>query len=157
MTTSADAGGYGILESVAASGSAYGNTIVNPNGGNVGIGTINTYGYKLAVNGTIRAKEIKVEASPWPDYVFKSTYQLKPLSEVKAYIDRNQHLPEMPSAAEIEKDGLSLAKMNKLLVKKVEELTLYLIEKDKQLQNQQEVNQSVTKRLAEIEKYIMRK
>jgi hypothetical protein len=60
--------------------------------------------------------------------VFKKDYQLRPLSEVKTYIDQNQHLPEIPSAQEIAKDGLNLGEMNRLLVKKVEELTLYLIE-----------------------------
>jgi hypothetical protein len=82
--------------------------------------------------------------SDWPDYVFKKDYQLPSLKEVKAYIDRNQHLQEMPSEQEIAKDGLNLGEMNKLLVKKVEELTLYLIEKDnKDKQQQEQIDQLI--------------
>lgn len=104
--------------------------------GNVGIGTSDPKGYKLAVNGTIRSKEVKVEASNWPDYVFKPTYKLPALSEVKIYIDKYQRLPEMPSDKEVEKNGIELGDMVKLQTKKIEELTLYLIEKDKQVQQQ---------------------
>jgi hypothetical protein len=100
-------------------------------GGNVGIGSTDTHGYKLAVNGNIRAKEIKVEADPWPDYVFAPTYALTPLTELKTYIDRHQHLPGIPSAIEVAKEGINLGEMNLKLLQKVEELTLYLIEKDK--------------------------
>jgi len=101
--------------------------------GNVGIGTTDTHGYQLAVNGTIHSKEVLVDLNNWPDYVFKKDYALMPLSEIKNYIDQNYHLPEIPSAVEVEKDGINLGEMNKVLLKKVEELTLYLIEKDKQI------------------------
>jgi hypothetical protein len=105
-------------------------------GGNVGIGTINPLSYKLAVNGSAIATSMTVKAfANWPDYVFKKEYQLPSLTDVKTYIDQNHHLPEMPSAQQIEKDGLNLGEINKLLVKKVEELTLYLIEKDKNEKN----------------------
>jgi hypothetical protein len=97
--------------------------------GNMGIGT-NSPLAKLGVNGLIRSKEVKVETTNWPDYVFNPTYNLPSLSVVKAYINKNQHLPEMPSEMDVAKDGISLGEMNKLLVKKVEELTLYLIEKE---------------------------
>lgn len=114
--------------------------MINPEGGNVGIGTTDSKGYKLAVNGSVIATSVTVKLYPnWPDYVFKKDYRLPSLTEVKTYIDKNQHLPEIPSAAEIAKDGLNLGDMNKLLMKKVEELTLYLIEKDnenKDLQKQ---------------------
>jgi len=91
-------------------------------------------GYKLAINGSAIAAAIFVKLySAWPDYVFKPTYQLRPLTEVKAYIDQHQHLPEVPSADEVAKEGLNLGEMNKLLMKKVEELTLYLIENQKQI------------------------
>jgi hypothetical protein len=104
--------------------------------GNVGIGT-STPREALSVNGNIRSKQVVVESANWPDYVFKPTYQLPSLADVKAYIDRNQHLPETPSEQEVIKNGLNIGEMNKLLMKKVEELTLYLIEKDKQAQAQQ--------------------
>jgi len=97
------------------------------NGGNVGIGTL-TPKETLSVNGNIRSKQVKVELANWPDYVFKKDYRLPSLQEVKAYIDQNQRLPEIPSEQQIAKEGLNLGEMNKLLMKKVEELTLYLIE-----------------------------
>lgn len=97
--------------------------------GNVGIGTA-APDSKLSVNGVIHSKSVKVDMNNWPDYVFKPKYDLLTLNEVKSYIIKNQHLPEMPSAVEIETNGLNLGDMNKLLTKKVEELTLYLLEKD---------------------------
>ncbi|WP_238387281.1 hypothetical protein [Sphingobacterium olei] len=100
--------------------------------GNVGIGTTNPTD-KLAVNGNIRAKEIKVETANWPDYVFHKNYELKPLKEIKQFIDENGHLPEVPKAKEIEERGLSLGEMNKILMKKVEELTLYIIELEERM------------------------
>ncbi|WP_202912428.1 hypothetical protein [Sphingobacterium olei] len=104
--------------------------------GNVGIGA-NATSDKLAVNGNIRAKEIKVETANWPDYVFSEEYELMPLSAIEQYIRDNGHLPEIPKATQVEKDGLSLGEMNKLLLKKIEELTLHLIEKEKQINEQQ--------------------
>ena len=101
--------------------------------GNLAIGTPDAQGYKLAVNGTAIATEMFVKLhGDWPDFVFKPTYKLPKLSEVKTYIDANQHLPDMPSEAEITDKGINLGEMNKVLVKKVEELTLYLIEQDKE-------------------------
>lgn len=109
--------------------------MVIDNRGYIGIGTA-TPKEALSVNGNIRSKQIKVETANWPDYVFKKDYQLPSLADVKTYIDQNQHLPEIPSQEQITKEGLNLGEMNKLLMKKVEELTLYLIEKDEQLQQQ---------------------
>ncbi|TKC04716.1 hypothetical protein FA048_18695 [Pedobacter polaris] len=99
---------------------------------NVGIGTT-TPKEKLSVNGKIRAHEIKVETANWPDYVFEDDYKIASLTEIEKYIKQNKHLPEMPSAKEVEANGLQLGEMNKLLLKKVEELTLHLIQKDKDL------------------------
>ncbi|WP_236581901.1 hypothetical protein [Sphingobacterium spiritivorum] len=98
--------------------------------GYTGIGTT-TPTERLAVNGNIRAKEIKVESANWPDYVFEEDYKLIPLAEVEAFIKANKHLPDVPSAKVIEEDGLSVGEMNKLMMKKIEELTLHLIEKEK--------------------------
>ncbi|WP_439698629.1 hypothetical protein ACFGVS_10855 [Mucilaginibacter sp. AW1-7] len=114
--------------------------------GNVGIGTtdygawtLNNSSYKLAVGGSMIATAVTVKlVANWPDYVFKKDYTLPSLTDVKTYIDQNQHLPEIPSAQQIEKDGVNLGEMNKLLLKKVEELTLYLIEKDKKEKEQEE-------------------
>jgi len=117
-----------------------GNTYMTLAQGNVGIGTTDTKGYKLAVNGKIRAMEIKVEAGNWPDYVFNRNYVLKPLSVVKAYIDQNHHLPELPSAKEVSEKGLDLGETNKLLLKKIEELTLYLIQMNEEIQKLKQQN-----------------
>jgi len=106
--------------------------------GNVSIGTTDPGIYKFGVNGTIHSKAVVVDLNGWTDYVFKPTYNLRPLSEVKTYIDKNHHLPDIPSEKEVVEKGLDLGIMNKLLTKKVEELTLYLIEKDKMINKQQE-------------------
>lgn len=105
--------------------------------GNVGIGTSIPDG-KLTVNGNIHAKEVKIDllGACVPDYVFAKDYKLKPLKEVEDFINKNSHLPEIPSAAAIEKNGLMLAEMNMSLLKKVEELTLYTIQQDKELKSQ---------------------
>ena len=100
--------------------------------GNVGIGTA-TPAEKLSVNGKIRAKEIKVELDNWPDYVFAEEHTLTPLVEVETFIKTNKHLPEIPSAAEVTSEGISLGEMNAKLLKKIEELTLHVIQLDKKL------------------------
>ena len=117
---------------------------------NVGIGTKNP-DQKLSVNGTIHSKSVLIDLNGWSDYVFKKDYQLRPLSEVKEYIDQNQHLPEIPSEQEMIKKGLDVGEMNKLLMKKVEELTLYLIEKDRQLKDQEKINREIAGRMQKLE------
>ncbi|WP_197091648.1 hypothetical protein [Sphingobacterium endophyticum] len=103
--------------------------------GNVGIGTDNPL-ERLSVNGKIRAQEIKVETTNWPDYVFHSDYKLLSLEDIEHFINTNGHLPEIPTAGEIESEGVSLGEMNKVLLKKIEELTLLLIENNKELKRQ---------------------
>ncbi|WEA00653.1 hypothetical protein [Mucilaginibacter sp. SJ] len=86
------------------------------------------------MNGSVIATSVTVRLyGSWADYVFKPTYKLPSLTEVKAYIDQYKHLPEIPSEQEIAKNGQNLGEMNKLLLKKVEALTLYLIENKKQI------------------------
>ena len=99
-------------------------------GGNIGIGTLAPT-EKLAVNGKIRAKEIKVENRNWPDFVFTKTYILTTLEETEAHIKANGHLPGIPSAEEVKVNGVDLGDMNAKLLQKIEELTLHLIEMDK--------------------------
>ncbi|ANI89299.1 hypothetical protein A9P82_08345 [Arachidicoccus ginsenosidimutans] len=101
---------------------------VRPNG-NVGIGTINPQSL-LDVNGLIHTKEVKVDSVGWADYVFDDNYKLRPLSEVKDYILINKRLPDVPSAEEVKANGLLLGQTNALLLKKIEELTLYGIRQD---------------------------
>lgn len=102
--------------------------------GNVGIGTNSLADGKLNVNGNIRAKEVKVELTGfWPDYVFNSDHELPSLAETENFIQQHGHLPEIPKASEIEADGIPLGKMDALLLKKIEELTLHLIEQQKQI------------------------
>ncbi len=100
--------------------------------GNVGIGTT-TPTNKLEVNGKIRSKEVIVEATGWPDYVFADDYDLPTLAEIETYINTNKHLPGVPSAKQVEENGVSLGEMNALLLKKIEELTLYIIEQEKRI------------------------
>lgn len=111
--------------------------------GNVGIGTAVPY-YKLAVNGTIGAKDVIVTNSNWSDHVFQSGYRLRPLSEVQAYIQKHGHLPEIPSGAEVRANGVSVGEMQAKLLAKIEELTLHLIRQEKE-------NRELRDRLAQLE------
>lgn len=149
-------GMYGVGESSNRFYLGYGNTPWNsvhgmhilPNG-NVGIGIVSPVA-RLTVNGNILAKEIKVTNTiTVPDYVFDTDYNLPTLSYVEAYVKKNKHLPEIPSAEDIERNGLDVGEMNLLLLKKVEELTLHLIEKEKKIN-------SLENRLTDIERELFR-
>jgi len=110
------------------------------NGGNVGIGTTDTKGYKLGVNGKIIATEVVVKLFnewTWPDYVFEPTYLLMPLSELQEFVQTHQHLPDMPPAEQVAEDGVPVGEMNALLLKKVEELTLYVLQQQQAMEKQQ--------------------
>lgn len=109
--------------------------------GKVGIGTDNPQN-ALDVNGTIRAKEVRVE-SGWADFVFKDDYKLPTLQEVKAHIDEHKHLPGIPSETEVKENGIGLADATTKLLQKVEELTLYAIQ-------QQEIIDKLTKEVDEL-------
>lgn len=121
--------------------------------GNVGIGTTDTQGYKLAVKGKTITEEVVVKLhGNWPDYVFEPSYNLPSLSELEQYIKTNKHLPEVPSASEVKENGLSLGEMNAILLKKVEELTLHLIELKKTDDQLKAQNEILMKRLDQLEK-----
>jgi hypothetical protein len=100
--------------------------------GNVGIGTDHPM-ERLSVNGKICAKEVKVTLSGWPDFVFSPNYQLLSLPATEAYIKTNGHLPDIPTATEVEKQGIQLGEINALLLKKIEEMTLHIIELEKRI------------------------
>jgi hypothetical protein len=100
--------------------------------GNVGIGTTNPGSYKLAVEGNVGARKVDVKMTSWADFVFHDAYKLPALPAIESYILTHQHLPGMPSEKEVLTNGLDLGECNKLLLQKVEELTLYLIDQDKQ-------------------------
>jgi hypothetical protein len=102
----------------------------------VSIGVVDTDGddYKLAVNGRVVCEELKVKLSEnWPDYVFKSDYNLLPLKDLKSFINQYKHLPNIPSADTVEKEGIQVGDMQKKLMQKVEELTLYILDLQKQI------------------------
>ncbi len=106
--------------------------------GNVGIGTINTYGYRLAVDGKILTDEVMIEdPANWYDCVFEPEYELRSIKNLESFIKKNKHLPDVPSEADVMENGYGLADMNSILLKKVEELTLYIIEQQKAIESQQ--------------------
>lgn len=110
-----------------------GNSYINT--GNLGIGT-NAPDEKLTVKGKIHAEEVIVDLNvPVADYVFGKEYKLMPLHKVEEYVNANSHLPEVPSAAEIKEKGMSMGEMQNKLLQKVEELTLYVIQQQKEIES----------------------
>jgi hypothetical protein len=105
------------------------------NNGNVGIGqAVFANGYKLSVSGKIIAEGVKVQLNAnWPDYVFQREHELIEISELTAFINENGHLPNVPTAKTVEKDGLDLGSMNIVMMEKIEELTLYIIQLEERL------------------------
>ncbi|CAL2059558.1 hypothetical protein [Tenacibaculum sp. 190524A05c] len=138
--------------------------------GKVGIGVTDTKGYNLAVAGSngIVAEKVTVKLrATWPDYVFTNDYKLPTLEEVEQQISNNGHLSNIPSAAEVKKNGIELGEMNKKLLEKIEELTLYTIQQDKEikalkkqdskLEKLEKENQELKDRLSKIEKMLSKK
>ncbi|WP_316815848.1 hypothetical protein [Pedobacter nyackensis] len=102
----------------------------------VGIGTTNVHTYKLAVGGGIIAESVKVKPQgEWPDYVFEKDYPILPLNELEKFVSKNKHLPNVPNAAEVKKDGIDVGEMNAKLLQKIEELTLYIIDQQKEIKS----------------------
>ncbi|MEP2937013.1 MAG: hypothetical protein ABJM06_01370 [Gilvibacter sp.] len=131
-----------LYVSPAANKTANNSIVVTPDG-NVGIGKANPE-TKLEVNGRIHAKSVKVDLEGWADFVFALDYELLPLLQVEAYINKHGHLPAVPSEKEALTNGMDVAQMNVILLQKVEELTLYMIQKEKEVQ-------ALEKRLEAIE------
>jgi hypothetical protein len=99
--------------------------------GNVGIGTSNPT-EKLSVNGNIKCKQVEVSLTGWSDFVFEDNYKLMPLSDLDQYIKDQNHLPGVPSTTEVMSTGSNLGEMDAILLQKIEELTLYVIELKKE-------------------------
>lgn len=128
------------------------NVYLTPNACSVGIGTKAPGPYKLAVEGVVGARKVKVtQVVPWADYVFDSSYQLAPLSHVEQFIRENKHLPEMPTAATVAREGLDVGDNQVLLLKKIEELTLYIIQQNKEMQVQNKEIQLMKEKIKALE------
>lgn len=144
--TSGSINGLKMLSTIGGSstgnfwGAKYGSSDISFNAGGVSIATNKLpEGYKLAVNGAILTTKVKVLTyANWPDYVFEPTYRLSSLQDVELFIKQHKHLPDIPSAQTVGKEGLDLADSQALLLKKIEELTLYVIELKKENERQNE-------------------
>lgn len=116
-----------------SSGASFAGTVSMLSGLNVaGVFTVGS-GFSCDASGNLKVKHLKVTLTDWPDYVFGGDHALMPLGELEAYIGEHQHLPGIPTAAEVEQEGADLGEMNRLLMEKVEELTLYIIDLQKQI------------------------
>jgi phage-related tail fiber protein len=142
--TSSDLSGYLPI----AGGNITGSFLVQ---GNMGIGTTNP-DQKLTVKGKIHAEEIIVDLAVPADYVFKPNYKLMPLKQVEQFVKTNSHLPEIPSAGEITKNGLNIGEMQNKLLQKVEELTLYMIGQQKTIDQQQAQIKELNNKLSKLNK-----
>jgi hypothetical protein len=118
--------------------------------GKIGIGTteVNDGNYKLYVGLGIRTRKLKVDQASWADYVFDFNYKLPTLKEVEAYINQNKHLPDVPSQKEVQQNGLDVGDNQAVLLKKIEELTLYLIDINKKVDKLSEENEMLKKKLS---------
>jgi len=123
-----------------------------PDGGKVGIGTSAIGSHILAVEGTIGAREIRVESGNWSDFVFESSYHLPALIDVENHIKKHGHLKDIPSAKEVEEKGFFLGEMDAKLLQKIEELTLYTIEQEKKIEELQIQNQKLLELQTRLEK-----
>lgn len=102
-------------------------------------------------SGLLRTREIIIDSKSWPDYVFEDNYKLLSLEKIEEFIKEKGHLPEVPSAAAVEEKGFNIAEMNEVLLKKVEELTLHLIEQNKLINSQTEMIKKLAQKMLELE------
>lgn len=136
-TTNLNLNGKNIVGATNGTGGIY----VAQNGNvRIGAGTANPT-KALEVNGAIRSKEVLVEVANWSDFVFDKDYDLMTLKEVESYIKENGHLPDVPSAKEVKANGVEVGEMNAILLQKIEELTLYIIELEKKIEEVQKVGE----------------
>lgn len=108
--------------------------VIDRNDGDVAIGQTLASGYKLSVDGKVICEELRVNLTEdWPDYVFKPDYELLPLNKLESFVDENGHLPNIPSSDEMDESGLEVGEMQRLMMEKIEELTLYVIQQQKEI------------------------
>ena len=155
-TSTTTTGGWEFYNAVQARSIMF----IKQSTGFVGIGTTDPKA-RLAVNGDIYAKKVRVTPDDWPDFVFESAYELPSLQDLERFIAENKHLPGIPSAKEVSEHGLDLGQNQAMLLQKIEEMTLYLIEQNKRfaaqeemMKAQEEVFAAQEDRLKELEKRI---
>ncbi|HTB99316.1 MAG TPA: Ig domain-containing protein [Ferruginibacter sp.] len=121
--------------------------------GRVGIGTTNIVdtSYNLYVEKGISTRKVKVNIASWSDYVFDADYKLSSLTDVENYIKQNKHLPDVPSANDVEKNGIDLGTNQKILLQKIEELTLYIIDQNKKIEALQDQNDQLQQLKKEVD------
>ena len=122
--------------------------------GNIGIGTPTTFGYRLAINGSVACRGsiwVTSQGLAWPDYVFSPGYHLRPLFALEKEIQSLGHLPDVPAAERVESEGLDLVEMTAILLKKIEELTLYIIELNKEIVRLRENDRELNQKLEELD------
>jgi hypothetical protein len=136
-----------VLRLNAENGGGFRNDLIIKSDGSVCMGTTTAAtGYKLSVNGKVTCTEVLVEAlANWPDYVFGEDYKLMSLEELRQSVEENNHLPGLPSAAEVAEKGILLGDMQTKLLEKVEELTLYTLQQDEQIEQLQQKLESLEK------------
>lgn len=105
---------------------------------------------QLENSGMLRARRVKIDLVNWADFVFMEDYELMPLGELRSFVKTNKHLPNVPSEEELQEDGLDLAEMNKILMQKIEELTLYLLEQDEKSNELKKEIEELRKELSEL-------
>lgn len=135
----------GDYTDILVPGAAANSSLIRLNqAGNVGIGTfVPDPAYKLSVNGKIRAKGLRVQSAGWSDFVFEPDYKLLSLPEVEKFIKEHKHLPEIPSSQEVMTQGQEVGEIQSKLLQKIEELTLYTIELNKQVKTLEEKNKKL--------------
>ncbi len=118
-------------------------------GGSLGVGTTQIGSLRLAVEGTLGARAVRIlpNGRPWPDFVFHSNYSLRPLSEVKSFIAQHGHLPDVPSAQTVAEEGTDVMQIQSVLLQKIEELTLYLLQQTKEIETLTQELQQVKSQL----------
>lgn len=151
-TTPAEKWGIGVdstgaLDIFKSTSNSYAGRLLITNAGNVGIGTASP-GSKLEVNGSVRATSFISNSTTYADFVFKPDYKLRSLADLESAIRREGHLPDIPSEAEVMAHGVDLANQQAKLLQKVEELTLYVIEHQKELTQLREENAALREKVA---------